>query len=75
MTFDIFSSKPVTVTNVSGITQNELDGRPYDATDTTVGGTSLPSTIDRFVELTDPEADMLVTLEFADGSSQTLGIA
>ena len=34
---------------------------------------SLP--VDRFVEPSDPDADILVTIEFADGSSRTLGIA
>lgn len=93
-TFDIVADRSVTVTSLSVTTQNELLGRPYIETDTTVGGTALPSSIDgqvtvalrdiitsrdlpinRFVEPDDPEADILVTFEFADGSLRTIALA
>jgi len=92
--FSVAAAEPVTVTDFSVTTRDDLDGRPFVDRGTTVDGGELPATfegeipvalrdidassdlgISRFVEPTDPEADIIVVLEFADGSTKTLGVA
>ena len=92
--FDIATTGPVTVTGFSVTTRDDLEGRPFEDRGTTVGGQSVPATVDgeatvalrdidansdlgigSFVDPADPDADIIVVLEFEDGSTRTFGFA